>query len=500
MDISLLSKKLRQYIPVLQINQPTATEILKVEMLTQEQGNFDPSVLYLLQSYDLLIDNLDSGLKNILLFNNSKQNLESYRENLKTNYICITRNTDIFSIFTEIKHIIENYNKYEYYHLNLHQLLFQDAGLHQIMKTGSEILGAPLLLEDVRRRLISHSFYDEEDLVMNYNYSTKTNHQDYTKYSFPLHINDLPRMVATISIENEPIAYLSVVGTKKALRKTHSDFLILICKFLSLEMQKNKYKYYFKQHSYEYIIHDLIEGTIDMNLPIEQIIMENGMTLKANLYLLTISTKQYQNYGCNILKLTNALESLITNCKLIVYNDNILLIIHKDSNEVLEISELNSVRSFLKDYDFYGGLSLQFHSIKDIKKYYLQTLNAIKLGVHLKKDLHLFLFKDFLFYHMLEHCKEKVDLFHFCHPTLLTLIEYDKKNKTDFVETLYEYVKHNGNYKDTATVLHIFNNTLVYRLKRIRAIIRTKIDVDYFFQLELSFKILEYLNKLDFLH
>ncbi|MCR4437385.1 MAG: helix-turn-helix domain-containing protein, partial [Eubacteriales bacterium] len=506
MDISALSRKLKHYGSMLKINQPALTDIYDVAVLENNQENYDSGTLYILKSPELTMGDIVKGCKNILYVKYlDNDNLETCYREFKANFIKITAETDIDSIYNEIQLLIEEYNKYTNYSSKLYKLLFQDAGLQQIMETGNEMLGNPILLEDVGGRLIARAMnINSENLIKassplteNRNWNNLQETLSKRPFTF-IDTKGLHRLVSKIVIENKLIAYLSVIGLAKAFHNSDADLLELLCQIISLEMQKNKYKYYFKQYTYEYILHDLIEGRADDNQPIGKMLDERGMSLKENLYLLTISSTHNQNLTNDMLELRYKLEAMLYGSKSIAYNDNILLVISRSANEILNADELDNIRSFFKENSIYGGLSLRFNNIKNIKKYYLQTLNAIELGLHLNKEHHLFLYGDYLFYHMLAICKQQEDLISFCHPSILQLIEHDKKNKTTFVQTLYEYIKHKGNHKETADTLHIFHSTLVYRIKKIREIIGTELDNDYMFQLELSFKILEYLNKLAF--
>lgn len=510
MDISTLSRKLRHYGSTLKISQPTMTEIYAVADFNSSMGNYDPGTLYILEASGLTLSGIEKGCTNVLYIARSDNPVPEISALASdVNFIRITAETGMDSLQKEIELLFEEEKKYNHYHSKLYKLLYQDTGLQQIMDMGYEMLGNPLLLEDVGKRIIARTADTVPGNTVNPTNPPKADKKELSDWQESLSskrpfvfkdADGTPRLVAKVFIENNLIAYLSIISSVKAFESNDMELLELLCKIISLEMQKNKYKYYFKQYSYEYIIHDLIEGRVDDGQPVSRMLEEREMDLKDSLYLLTLSSAHNQTLNNEILKLRYKLEALIDDSKSIAYNDNILLLIGKNTNETLTVDDLEKLRGFFKENAIYGGLSLKFSNIKNIKKYYLQTLNAIELGLHLNKSQYLFLFGDYLFYHMLTICKQQEDLLNFCHPSVLLLMEYDKKNKTDFLQTIYEYIKHKGNHKDTADALHIYHSTLVYRMKKIKEIIRSELDNDYIFQLELSFKILEYLNKLYFLH
>jgi len=73
----------------------------------------------------------------------------------------------------------------------------------------------------------------------------------------------------------------------------------------------------------------------------------------------------------------------------------------------------------------------------------------------------------------LEHSPE---LASFCQETIGALVEYDRTQHTNLVETLAAYFAHNGNLSATAEALFVHRNTLLYRMERIREI--SGLDLD----------------------
>ena len=60
-----------------------------------------------------------------------------------------------------------------------------------------------------------------------------------------------------------------------------------------------------------------------------------------------------------------------------------------------------------------------------------------------------------------QQCKE------FVSKKIDALIQYDKENESDFIETLEALVNHLGARNITATSLYLHRNTLMYRIKKI---------------------------------
>ena len=65
----------------------------------------------------------------------------------------------------------------------------------------------------------------------------------------------------------------------------------------------------------------------------------------------------------------------------------------------------------------------------------------------------------------------------YCDETMKPLIEYDQKHRTDYMETLKLYLEHNGSVQEVAAKTYVHRNTINYKLKKIREILRT--DLSY---------------------
>ncbi|MCR4435705.1 MAG: helix-turn-helix domain-containing protein [Clostridiales bacterium] len=100
----------------------------------------------------------------------------------------------------------------------------------------------------------------------------------------------------------------------------------------------------------------------------------------------------------------------------------------------------------------------------------------------------------------LSACCGTIPLLEFCHPSLLTLMEYDRNNNANYTRTLYVFILNKGNQNESAKILHIHRTTMIYRMEKIEAIMDIKLDnIHLMYNLYLSFMILKYADKGDFM-
>ena len=64
-------------------------------------------------------------------------------------------------------------------------------------------------------------------------------------------------------------------------------------------------------------------------------------------------------------------------------------------------------------------------------------------------------------------------IYHACHPDIILLREHDKQCNDNLLETFSVYLDYNCSIKETASVLFIHRNTLIYRIQKINDLIHT---------------------------
>ena len=92
---------------------------------------------------------------------------------------------------------------------------------------------------------------------------------------------------------------------------------------------------------------------------------------------------------------------------------------------------------------------------------------AMILGRQLLDNGRVLDFGDLGVYRLLFLLRESPELWEFYRATLATLAEYDQKQRAELIKTLEAFFTSLGNLAQTAEMLHVHRNTLLYRLKRI---------------------------------
>jgi purine catabolism regulator len=115
------------------------------------------------------------------------------------------------------------------------------------------------------------------------------------------------------------------------------------------------------------------------------------------------------------------------------------------------------------------GLGRGVNDLLALRESHRQAAQARSMAARLAEP-HLLYFGDLSVYRLLFQLEHSPELESFCSEILGTLIEYDRAQKSNLIETLSAYFSQRGNLTQTARALHLHRNSLLYRIRRIREI------------------------------
>ena len=153
---------------------------------------------------------------------------------------------------------------------------------------------------------------------------------------------------------------------------------------------------------------------------------------------------------------------------------------------------------FLKFNNLSAGISQKFSNLSECKKYYSQAIKALEIGQ--RQNINPSFFEDCVLFIASNLITKDYDLMDFCHPAIIFLIYFDKKNEIELLKTLKNYIFYTNSPNKAAKVLCIHRNTLFYRINKIKDMTGIKLDnATEICKTYLSIKLLEINGILDFL-
>ena len=252
--------------------------------------------------------------------------------------------------------------------------------------------------------------------------------------------------------------------------------------------------------------YQLLEAKIDIILQkntsksvIRELALEINNSFNENFLAFYCKEKRYRNQK-NIISILEKykINNKNDNDSVFKYRDGILAITTKkkidktDWNKVVYdlISKIN-----INTDDFYIGVGNKHPSLNDLDIGINESLNALKVGE--KAHQNITFYNNIGIYKILLPYLEDHWIQDFYLNLIAPLQNYDKKNSTEILNTAIAYVENDGNIKNTAISLFQHENTIRYRINKIKEILNMKDqDGGFYEQLSIAIKIYKLTNSL----
>lgn len=216
---------------------------------------------------------------------------------------------------------------------------------------------------------------------------------------------------------------------------------------------------------YEFFLADILSGKMTDKEEIKKQMQALAYTENSFYIILVL---QYQEQRINEIaeeRLFQLLEE-IKGCKPIHYKDKIAAILPvREKREKFLL--LQKIVAIVEKFPVSAGISEIFYGYDKMHICCIQALTALAYGQHHKKDI--FCFENCALDYMrgmIAEEKKKI-----LEPEGIQQLKvYDRKNHTEYLQTLLIYLKHERNVVETAEALFIHRNTLAYRIKKIEEI------------------------------
>ncbi|MEG0307986.1 MAG: PucR family transcriptional regulator ligand-binding domain-containing protein [Clostridium sp.] len=166
----------------------------------------------------------------------------------------------------------------------------------------------------------------------------------------------------------------------------------------------------------------------------------------------------------------------------LMHGDNIICLISEeecgasnDSGKYIKVV-YKLLKEKYKILDIYLCIGRAYRDIYDMKKSYEEAINGLRLQIRgsIKEDI--IEYSNLGIYRLLFEVENIDEIKKYYNEVLGNLLEYDRKNDTNLIDTLKAYLFNNCNLIKTSQNVFIHRNTLVYRLNKIKNILNIDLD------------------------
>lgn len=160
-------------------------------------------------------------------------------------------------------------------------------------------------------------------------------------------------------------------------------------------------------------------------------------------------------------------------------------------------SFLNELIAFCKNqfpsYNIYAGISPVCSGYLKVASGYTKSLSAVKVA--LMNNHNVYHYSEIGVYKLLLSVQDTEVLNDLLVERLGKLVEFDKKNGTDYVPTLKCYLTNNSSVQEVAKKTFVHRNTINYKIKKIKEILGCELNYEDKLNLMLAFYIHKLLNQ-----
>ncbi len=514
-DIKMLSERLGGFQPKLFIKDEKSTLVKAPKLYGPRIGEINPEYIYVGRLSDLPAFPGDRACVNVLCIEDTVFSEALIQKN-NINLLLLNGKAELEEVFNTIQDIFISSQEMLGNAPRFLDSLVHGRGLQHIIDIGYELLKNPIVLFDTKSNLIAHSANIETDdplnseLLKNGRLSTETinfiwatdhqkslNNKRYPYYfkSEKLKYN---RIVGNIYKDKKKVALMVVWENERPFNEKDLDLVAQLCEIISSEMQRSEFYRNMKDVLFESFMSDLLDGKTTYVEPVMKRLGSMDWKLKQNLYLMVIDISMFDSTYMEISRIRDTIEPMIKDCKAFIYNNFVVALIGRDDKSLCPKAEMNDLIRFLRDNSMVAGVSNSFKNLADIRIFFDQALKAMEIGGRVADEV-IFPYEEFQIFRLLELCSAQENLTHFCHPAVFELLEYDRENNSDYAKTVYSYIASGLDSSQTAGAMHTHRNTVLYRIAKTKE----QFNLDFkngelIFHLMLSFKILGFLDRLDF--
>ncbi len=479
------------------------------KLLASNQKIFDENTIYVgkTSTFQKMVNNFKENT--FVLTNDNGMCCKDYSSN-GINIIELKSSEDIFEIFNRtsdlfLEDTIGNQNT-----SLLLKSVFLGKGIDGIIEVAASLLKNPLIFVDSNYKVLANSdikyitdpiwlenlkngycSYDFIAGAKKLRSVQKAINED-AVFEVTCTASTTLKLISRVVINGKHIGSIILLVSRKPYTSKDMELLSITSKIMGEEMKKNNFYRNASNVAYSELIYDILEDKIVSSKVLKERMKSAEIVLSKKLSVLAIDISKYKSTPKYTRHLTDNLSSYFPNINTVYYKDNVIIICDYDkSNVIWEV--FDEFKAFLRANGLKVGVSKGFSDMMFLKKYYGQSVKALKIGESIDPENLCIFYSDIQFYDLISLTCNQIDYSEYYHPALIKLSQYDHENNSDLFNTLYIYLKNNQNLLKTSKELFIHRNTMSYRIKKI--INLTNIDLtcsETVFNIMFSYKVMCY--------
>lgn len=397
----------------------------------------------------------------------------------------LTRCSSLNSVFDSILKIFERFQKWD----NLVKMkLIEGKDMQEIFNLSSMVTPDTVYLTDVSMKMYVYStptLMNDISAIWRYqaNYGYMPIHiinrlitsgeldkmnQHRDAFTLDTQTFNLPYTCKNIFSGNILKAHIFIISIYSKPTQTHKEIADELGALLAPGICSNPVFSARAGKVYENFFQDILHRRVTNTVLIQQQIAVFRWNIHDTYSVLVIDTADQKDDRIQFL--INYFDSDIDDCRAFENGSCIICICHMKSGQDKALFS-RKINDLLIKLNLKGTLSKTFNNFCDMDIYYRQAVAILRFCIKNEPKRFLFLQEDFGLYGIFHAALENHNASELCHLDIVAVYEYDRKNDTEYLETLYQYLLNDRNVVKAAKKLYIHRNTMSYRLQKLKTML-----------------------------
>ncbi len=500
LSAKLIVRLLRQHFPLKTSAQLSAEPCLKYPVLYQKGLPLKENLIYVIDETDFVWREHD--LDNVLLL---FAGIRPGAALLKYPNVCmIESDAPPAWIFQVIQEIYQTYNEWQQ---NIFQLMNSASSVQRLLEISAEAIRNPMIIIGMDFTIIgSVGFYlenlkdsvfgsSEETLpVVNalkndVNYEKAADKKGY--FYYPGNEYAEPSLCVNIRLYGKTAYRLLVSPGFMPLDDTIgflAEFLAQnAARIISSSMLAGQ-----SSRSPGHIFHELLTNPKADYVAISQELTACGWMVSHYYQCILIQTGTPDWKSLTLKSICSYVENTIPESCAIEHQGNIVVFMNLDLTPLSADTITQKLAGFIRDNLLIASYSRTMMGHFNFYRQYQQAKITMELGVSRHPTAWIHHFNDIAMPYFMEQMTRRLPAYMVCHERLLQLKYQDENSGSELYRTLRRYLENNQSATKTAQDLYIHRSTLLYRLDRIRKVLKSDLsDPDELLYLLLSFRLMD---------
>ena len=412
--------------------------------------------------------------------------------------------TNACQLFNAIQRIFDYYNQWE----QKLSLLAVEGKVQEMLDISFRIFHNPLILTSADYFIIAYSSIIDTkpelsglvdpDTIFEYNkeYKEDDESQDYMKrtgaFFFPGYITGTKSLCVNL-FEHEKYAYrLTMMEELVRFSPFEGEILERLAEAIQTALSKQLYVQTDMGYRLDRILSEILAGSSTDQEVVSQWFSEFGWRPGHSYFCITLKLAALDLENMTMRFISSHIEKLLPHACAFPYENYISIFVNLTRFGGDMDEAMGKIVYFLRDSFLKAGISNEFTGFGDLPHYYRQSVIALEVGNQKFPYKWVHRFDDIALDYLLNQCRGELPEQLVCSRKILNLKKYDEIHNTDYFHTLHVYVKNHLNAVQTARLLFIHRSTFLYRMEKIKELLRMELDdYDTLLYVMITFKIME---------